>query len=400
VRRAADRRVDAFRRRIRRHEDLNAFISLTDESGEGPAVAVKDLIDVRGTVTTAGGKLLPEVPAPDDAPVIKRLRGHGGFVIGKTNLHEWAFGPTSVNPHFGPVRNPHDPARIAGGSSGGSAVAVALDLCDWAIGTDTGGSIRIPSALCGVVGLKPSLGAIATGGIVPLSRSLDTVGPLAKDVATTAAAFGVLAGRDLTGVRPSESPRIAVPAGWAVGLDERTSRAWRLVTEGLPKIAFPEPERLAGPGRTILYYEAAKFHARWLGDPSAEYGADVRGYLEEGARIPRSDYLAAVRAAARLCRDAEDALDDVDAMLVPATACVAPVIGSDDQRGPLTRFTRPFNTTGHPVITIPAPAGPGLPVGMQLVGHLNDELGLIRTALAVEKAWRSRQEKSDGQAGS
>src|SRR5439155_7800399 len=139
------------RDRIRALEDLNAFISLTEEDGVGPVVAVKDLVDVRGTVTTAGGRMLEQAPAVEDAPLVHRMRESGCVVIGKTNLHEWAFGVTSSNPHFGAVRNPHDRERVPGGSSGGSAVAVAAGMCDWAVGSDTGGSIRIPAALCGVV---------------------------------------------------------------------------------------------------------------------------------------------------------------------------------------------------------------------------------------------------------
>ncbi|HEY4865779.1 MAG TPA: amidase, partial [Candidatus Dormibacteraeota bacterium] len=153
------------RERIRERSDLNAFISLTEEDGEGPVVAVKDLVDVRGAVTTAGSVLLPSVPAEDDAPTVRRMREFGCVVVGKTNLHEWAFGVTSDNPHYGPVRNPRNPELVAGGSSGGSAAAVAAGMCDWAVGSDTGGSIRIPAAFCGVVGFKPTVGTIDTEGV-------------------------------------------------------------------------------------------------------------------------------------------------------------------------------------------------------------------------------------------
>ena len=144
------------------------------------------MVDVRGTVTTAGAILLPNEPAAEDAPVIARLRRQGAVIVGKTNLHEFAYGVTSANPHYGAVLNPHDPGRVAGGSSGGSAVAVAAGMCDWAVGSDTGGSIRIPAALCGVVGFKPELGSIDTTGVIPLSPSLDTLGPMGPDVATVA----------------------------------------------------------------------------------------------------------------------------------------------------------------------------------------------------------------------
>ncbi|HEX2681488.1 MAG TPA: amidase, partial [Candidatus Dormibacteraeota bacterium] len=147
--------LDRSRAQIKKREDLNAFISVSTETGPGPAVGVKDLVDVKGMVTTAGGIILPRVPAEDDAPVIRRIREAGCGVVGKTNLHEFAFGVTNVNPHFGNALNPHDRSRVSGGSSGGSAVAVAAGMCDWAVGSDTGGSIRIPSSLCGVVGFKP-----------------------------------------------------------------------------------------------------------------------------------------------------------------------------------------------------------------------------------------------------
>jgi len=175
-------RLDEARARIRERAELNAFISVSDEQGDGTVVAVKDLVDVKGMVTTAGGVLLPSVPATEDAPVITRIRRAGGIVVGKANLHEFAYGVTSVNPHYGPVLNPHDPSRVAGGSSGGSAVAVAAGMCDWAVGSDTGGSIRIPASFCGVAGFKPEFGSIDIGRVVPLARSLDTLGPLAAVV--------------------------------------------------------------------------------------------------------------------------------------------------------------------------------------------------------------------------
>src|SRR3984893_4797056 len=176
-------RIRDARARADELKDLNLFIAMTDEDGDGEVVAVKDLVDVRGTPTTGGGRLLPTEPKSEDAPLIRKLRRAGCVMIGKTNLHEWAFGSTNMNRHYGTVHNPRDPSRIAGGSSGGSAGAVPAGACDWAIGSDTGGSIRIPAALCGVVGFKPTYGTIDTTGVVPLSFSLDTIGSLALDVA-------------------------------------------------------------------------------------------------------------------------------------------------------------------------------------------------------------------------
>jgi len=370
---------------------LNAFASLTGETGPGPAVAVKDLIDVRGTVTTAGSPLMPDVPAERDAPLIASLRGAGCVILGKTTLHEWAYGPTSDNPHFGPVRNPHDPDRVAGGSSGGSAVAVAVGACDWAVGTDTGGSIRIPAGLCGVVGFKPSLGAIDTDGVVPLAWSLDPVGSLAPDVATAFAAVGLMNGsRETLDEGEDGDHRVAVPAGWAVGLDAETEQAWRRVAAGLPEIAFPDRARLAEPALTILYAEAAAYHRERFERAPERFGTDLQGHLRRGLAVTAVDYVAARRACDELRAEVEQAIDGFDAVLVPCTPIVAPRIGEPDVREPLTRLTRPFNTTGQPVFALPAPVD-GLPVGIQVVGRFGDDRRLARVARSLERAWYDRR---------
>src|SRR6267378_8127633 len=212
------------RLRIEEQADLHAFISTSNEDGVGTVVAVKDLVDVAGMVTTAGGVILPNEPAERDAPVVERIRREGCVIVGKTNLHEFAFGVTSANPHYGAVRNPHDPTRVAGGSSGGSAVAVAAGMCDWAIGSDTGGSIRIPASLCGVVGFKPTLGSIDIGGVIPVSRSLDTLGPMAADVAGVTRVYLIMSGEKAS-AEPVREPKLAVPAGWVLDLDAPTERS-------------------------------------------------------------------------------------------------------------------------------------------------------------------------------
>src|SRR5450759_1353626 len=277
--------LERARRRILERADLNAFISLSSEEGAGTVVAVKDLVDVAGMVTTAGGIILPNEPAAQDAPVVQKIRGAGCVIVGKTNLHEFAYGVTSTNIHYGAVRNPHDPTRVAGGSSGGSAVAVAAQMCDWAIGSDTGGSIRIPASLCGVVGFKPALGTIDLTGVVPLSWSLDTLGPMAPDVASTARAFTMMSGETVS-VDGLERPRLAVPAGWVGDLDEPTERAWRLVSRGIPEIKFVDRDRLFRNGLTILLVEAATYHRRWAGEFPEKYGADVLGHIRRGLGMP------------------------------------------------------------------------------------------------------------------
>jgi Asp-tRNA(Asn)/Glu-tRNA(Gln) amidotransferase A subunit family amidase len=376
------------RRRIHERKDLNAFISVSSETGPGTVVAVKDLVDVAGMVTTAGGIILPDTPAIEDAPVVKRIRGHGCVVVGKANLHEFAYGVTSVNPHYGAVRNPHDPSRVAGGSSGGSAVAVATGMCDWAIGSDTGGSIRIPASLCGVVGFKPALGSIDMAGVFPLSRSLDTLGPMTRDVAGAAAAYSMMSGESLA-VEPARAPRLGVPAAWVADLDDTTARAWDTVAAGVPEVDFPDRAELAQVGLTVLLVEAASLHRDWVKQFPEKYGADVRALIQRGLEILAVDFEAALLALPRLREKARLAMEGIDALLVPATAIVAPPVSSGlEVREPLTRFTRPFNTTGQPVVCLPAPTS-GLPAGIQVVGRSN--AATIGVAAALEMEWQGRR---------
>ena len=383
-------KVEDARRRIEERRDLNAFISLTIESGDGPVVAVKDLVDVRGTVTTAGGVLLPEEPAEADAPLVGEIRRHGCVVIGKTNLHEWAFGITSNNPHYGPARNPHDPARIPGGSSGGSAVAVVAGMCDWAVGSDTGGSIRIPAGLCGCVSFKPTLGMISTEGVFPLSRSLDTIGSLAPDVRSAARAVEMMSG--VTGIVPGElrgGYQLAVPRGWFDDLDEETRAAWKLVTAGLEEIPFPAYAELGKPGITILNAEAAQLHRERVAEHPDQFGKDVLANLKRGMEVVATDYLQALEDRERLSDAVEDAMVGLDAILVPATARVAPLIAESDEVRPLlTRYTRPFNVTGQPIMTVPAPAK-GLPVGIQVIGRYGDDARVAEIAAWLEETWKA-----------
>jgi aspartyl-tRNA(Asn)/glutamyl-tRNA(Gln) amidotransferase subunit A len=374
------------RKRIEEQAELHAFISISAENGVGTVVAVKDLVDVAGMVTTAGAVILPNEPARHDAPVIQRIRQEGCVIVGKTNLHEFAYGVTSVNPHYGAVRNPRDPTRVAGGSSGGSAVAVAASMCDWAIGTDTGGSIRIPASLCGVVGFKPAVGTIDTSGVIPLSRSLDTLGPMARDVEAVAEAFRMMSGERVS-IEHLGTPRIAVPAGWIADLDERTERAWRLVSQGLPEIDFVDRDLLFRTGLTILLVEAAAYHRRWAGDFPEKYGSDVLAHIQRGLGVLAVDFEEALRERPRLQEAATRAMEGVDALLLPATAIVAPPVDAGNEvREPLSRFTRPFNTTGQPVVSLPAPVR-GLPVGIQVVGRNNADA--LRAAMWLEREWHN-----------
>ncbi|HYL07419.1 MAG TPA: amidase [Candidatus Udaeobacter sp.] len=378
--------LEEARRRILERSDLNAFISLSEETGDGQVVAVKDLVDVQGMVTTAGGVILPKVPAEQDAPVIARLRRAGCVVVGKANLHEFAYGVTNVNPHYGAARNPRDPSRITGGSSGGSAVAVAAGMCDWAIGSDTGGSIRIPASLCGVAGFKPAFGSIDIGGVIPLSQSLDTLGPLAPDVASAAHAYSLMSGEEVV-LNLEERPRVAVPAGWVSGLDEATARAWKAVSQGLPELELPPRERLFSVGLTILLYEAAQYHRRWAMECPEKYGDDVLTLIRRGLEVEPHEYEAALDERDRLSSQVLDAIQDFDALLLPATAIVAPSLDAGPEvREPLSRFTRPFNTTRQPVAVLPALVE-GLPVGIQVAGRTN--ASTLNAAAWLEREWKN-----------
>ena len=376
------------RRRIKERAELHAFVSTSSEEGAGTLVAVKDLVDVAGMVTTAGGVILPNEPARQDAPVIETIRARGCVIVGKTNLHEFAFGVTSVNPHYGAVLNPHDPSRVSGGSSGGSAAAVAAGMCDWAIGTDTGGSIRIPAALCGVVGFKPAPGSIDATGVIPLSWSLDTLGPIAPDVSAAAKAYTMMSDEAVS-LEQVGPPRIAVPRGWVAGLDAQTAAAWRLVASGLPEIEFVDRDDLFRTGLTILLVQAATYHRRWVEESPEKYGSDVLAHLKRGLTILGVDYVQAMRDRPRLIAAADGAMEGIDALLLPATAIVAPLVAAGDEvREPLARFTRPFNTTGQPVVALPAPVSRGgLPVGMQVVGRTNADA--LRAAYWLEREWQN-----------
>jgi aspartyl-tRNA(Asn)/glutamyl-tRNA(Gln) amidotransferase subunit A len=379
---------------LRRAAELahyGAYISLAEHCEPGMLVAVKDNIDVRGMVTTAGGRHLSPDPVEHDAPIIAAIRKSGCSVIGKANMHEYAFGVTNHNVHYGVARNPVDETRVPGGSSGGSAVAVGLGLCDWAIGSDTGGSIRIPAGLCGIVGMKPTTGSLSIEGIFPLAESLDVPGPMARDVKTTARGLAALTGGPDIDVDVSDgwTPSLAVPRGWEDDLDEETSAAWRGVTGDLPRIDFPAWKQLEDVFQPILFAEATSYHLAWLRDRPEAYSDDVRSTLELGRKVTGAGYLWAIRQRQRMRDAIERALQSHDAVLVPNTLIVAPLIGEEHVREKLLRYTRPFSLSGHPVVTIPAPSD-GLPVGVQIVGHHGQDAQLLRVASALEEQWRRR----------
>lgn len=377
----------------------------------GIPIGVKDLFDTAGVRTTAGSSFFADRVPSADATVVERLRQAGAALTGKHNTHEFAYGTTTMNPHYGPARNPRDPARIPGGSSGGSAVAVADGMCFGALGTDTGGSVRGPASLCGVVGLKPTYGRVSRAGVIPLAWTLDHVGPLARSVEDVALLMNTIAGPDPRDPACADEP---VP-DFTAGLDRGVS-GLRLGLLRAPQMDRAEPEvreavtraarMLQSAGAEIMEVEApllaeadtislllmgpepAAYHLeRLLANPNG-FGNDVRSRLEIGAVTPAADYVTAQRARTLLTDQVNAWFGRVDAVLLPATARTAPAIGpgaSDVMRAyPSPR--RPFNITGHPAISVPCGTDSlGLPIGLQIVGRPWDEPTVLRVAAAWER---------------
>ena len=346
----------------------------------GIPIGVKDLFDVKGYRTTAGAHPgFHPPPAAEDSAVIARLRAAGAVLLGKTALHEWAFGVSTNNAHFGPTRNPHDPARMVGGSSGGSGAAVAADLCLGALGTDTGGSIRIPSSLCGVFGIKPTLGRVSTQGVTPLSRSLDTMGPMTRSVED---AFLLL--EAMCGFRPEPTPkpRIVVPEGYF--LEECDARIVELVRRAGPveKVALGDVKAAWEANAVILLSDAASIHEVRLREHPDWFGESVGPRLKNGLAHRGVDYARARDEQRDWTARLERALSGNTVLALPSTPAPATVIG--DREGPalsrlMTRFTSPFNLAGVPALCIPAGKVDGLPVGLQLIAGAGQE-SLLKTA--------------------
>ncbi len=427
----------AFLDRIERLDPrLNSYITVTAEAAlrearqldrrrgtrgllHGLPLAFKDLCATKGVRTTAGSRILTDWVPHADATVVERCRAAGAVLLGKLNMHELAYGVTTNNPHFGPTHNPWDLERIPGGSSGGAGAAVAASLCVAAVGSDTGGSIRIPAAVCGVVGLKPTYGRVSRHGIVPLSWSLDHVGPLAKTAEDAALLLEVLAGgdpRDPTCStravpkyraairRSSKGMRLGVPQEHFFELLESEVRAafdsavaalkrlgLRTQAVSIPSLPWAQAAEVA-----IMAAEASAYHARALRSRPDDFGPDVRAALELGRLIPATSLIAAQRLRARLATECTAALQRVDALVVPSVAIPAPRIGEQAlQVGELTlemgillsRNMMPFNLTGLPAIAVPCGRSRAhLPIGFQLVGRPFDEATVLRIAHAYQQA--------------
>jgi aspartyl-tRNA(Asn)/glutamyl-tRNA(Gln) amidotransferase subunit A len=406
---------------------LNAFITIISP-GPSPALsgslcgiplAVKDLYDTKGIRTTSGTRFFAENIPTEDAMVVQKIKNAGAHVIGKTNTHEIALGVTNNNPHFGACKNPWDITRTPGGSSGGSAVAVATGMAMAALGTDTGGSIRIPAALCGVVGLKPTYGRVSLRGILPLSWNLDHAGPITRKVEDAALMLQVIGGFDeLDPVSVKTLPgdyyshlndtmkerKIALAVGNFIEEADRDvleaireaaqilAQKGALITE--VNVDFLREGTLANALMTQA--DGAAFHRDRLREHPDWFGVDVRQRLETGAAFTSSEYVLARRTQAEIKRQCELLLNLYDVLILPTTPISAPVLEGEnavERARQLTRFTAPFNLTGLPALSVPCGfTKDGLPIGLQIVSRAWNEAGVLRTGYAFQEAteWHRR----------
>ena len=371
----------------------------------GVPVSLKDLIDVRGVPTTAASKLREGHVAQSDAPVVEHLRRAGAVLIGKTNLHEFAYGTTSEDSAFGSVRNPVDPTRSPGGSSGGSAVSVATGMALASLGTDTGGSIRIPAAACGIVGLKPTLDEVSTELVVPLSRTLDHVGPFARTVHDVWLVYRALLGVTTHGTltpRAVDGLRLGIPRGYLCDVLDPEIRerfvgavaALRVGGARIEDVRIPHASTAAAVYVHIHAPEGSEYHARTIEAAPERYTRSVRLRLEMGRYVLAEDHVRAMQAREVLRREVDAALAGIDALVLPSLPIPAPPIGAESVpidgrpepvRALMLRLTQLFNLTGHPALSMPCGVtAAGLPCGLQLVGNRSETAALLEVALACE----------------
>ncbi len=423
-----ERCLDAI---ARRDGELNAFITVTDDDARAAAaqadreraagrplgplhgipVSVKDLLDLRGLPTTAASRARAGHRAASDAPALAALRRAGVIFIGKCNLHEFAFGTTGADSAFGPTRNPHAPAHVAGGSSSGSAVSVAAGMALASVGTDTGGSIRIPAAACGVVGLKPTFGELSCDGVVPLAPTLDHLGPLGLTVDDVAAVYRALAGGGAAvvaagGGGDGGAIRIGLPRRYFLDLlDPAVRTAFeaaldRLRADGaeLAAVDIPHAPEIHWTYRHTQLREAYAAHAATLAARGNDYSPAVRQRLELGRSVSPADYARAQELRETLRREVDAALAGCHALALPTLAIPAPRLGAEevavgdrtiDVRSVTLRLTQLFNLTGHPAVSIPCGTTPdGLPCAAQLVGRRAATAQLLELASRCEAVVR------------
>lgn len=433
--------VEASLARIRQHDGvLKSFITVFEEQAmqvaraaellsgaghelgplQGIPIALKDNVAVRGTRTTAGSKVLADWLPASDATVATRLRQAGAVFIGKTNMHEFAWGGTSANPHYGAVRNPWDPSRFPAGSSGGSAVAVAARLCFGAIGTDTGGSIRLPSAVNGIVGLRPTYGRVSNHGVMPLAWSMDTVGPMTRTVEDCALMFGAIAGFDANDAGSAQRTtddylkdlaggckhlRIGVVPGYffehlQAPVHDAVKEALATFVDLGAQLVDVEIRNIHGNISAQLTIESAEpstYHQRTLRERPQDYGDDVRTLLEAGELLLATHYLQAQRYRALLRSEFLEAFRRVDVFVCPSLPFVATRLGEttveivpgqpEDMLSAIMQFTGVASLTGLPSLNVPCGFDPdGLPIGMQLIGRPFAEATLLRAGHAFQLA--------------
>jgi aspartyl-tRNA(Asn)/glutamyl-tRNA(Gln) amidotransferase subunit A len=367
----------------------------------GMPICAKDIVDVAGMPTTAGGDGWVRHPE-EDAAATARLRDAGAIVIGKGNTNEFACGIDGRNPHKGDCRNPWDPTRLTGGSSSGPAAAVAAGMAAGAVGSDTSGSIRVPAALCGVVGIRPTRGLVPTEGVVPLAWSLDSIGPLAPDVASAALLLDVLAGRP-----PAPAPRPEVGGlrlGVATALmglaEEAVAEALGVAGAGLREAGaeivdceIPDLGRATAIHRIVQACEVAAAHAPWFERQRDRYEPQVRARIEAGYGIAAEEYLRAQRHRRLFTRAIAAAMEGFDAILAPASPVLAPPLEAEEVevrgerrpvRAALLSCAAPLSQLDCPMVAVPAGVRAGLPVGLQVIGRPGAEALLLRIAAAVE----------------
>ncbi len=388
----------------------------------GVPLGAKDLIATAGTVTAGGSAILAGHTPEGDARVLSLLLEAGALLAGKTNTHEFAFGATTNNPHYGPTRNPWDLDRVPGGSSGGSAAAVAAGLMPVALGTDTGGSVRIPAALTGTVGLKPTYGLVSRAGIMPLSWSLDHPGPITRHALDAARLLEVMAGFDpadpatrrrdlprfsrlaLAGLAGLRGVRIGLVEEWMSrrvmpGVRQAVLAAVDLLVDAgasVEPVRLPPLSDMVLVNRLLALPEAATVHAPYLQEQADRYGDDVRTRLELGLLISAREYIEAQQYRGQLVQLVAKTMQSVDLLALPSTPITAPLIGQETVRwgegdeepvgDALIRLLAPFNVTGQPAISIPCGRVEGLPVGLQLVGRPLEDGTCLAAAVALQAA--------------
>lgn len=383
----------------------------------GVPVALKDLVYTRGIRTTAGSKILANFIPEYDATVVEKLNIAGAVLVGKTALHEFAYGVTNENPHFGPARNPWNPERVPGGSSGGNGVAIASGMCYGAIGSDTGGSIRIPSSFCGIAGLKPTRGRVSMFGVYPLGPTLDHVGPMARYVVDVGLLYQNIAGFDPKddfsedhalgeiGLRKSlKGMRVGVPKNYffdslepevEVLVRKAVSVLKEIGAEIVP-VTIPSMEDVTKANIVLLSAEAYAGHQEHLEKRPDDIGADVRARIEKGRKVSGADYVRAHLIRMRVRRELQELFLRVNVILAPTTPMTAfPIAGAGSasqekvaqQRVATTKLLRGFNATGHPALSVCCGFdSQGLPVGLQIIGGLWDEATVLHAGYAYEQA--------------